>query len=271
MTAFHPIQSTNFPILVAHLCFKEMWRLLPSQHPIRGNTSPSSLGFGGTIVETLLRGIYQSLGCNSDQNLARLVLFPATTHEGVDAVFRFVEGRQDLGNEFFALLNKLSFAPVHLKSHRGFALFQGGHKLASEIKIAFVDLLKYMGITSDKIVGYGIGELASTYSDGCITAEQAILAAYFCGKSIEQVKFRMNGTSVTGFKVPAARSQRWINSSYPEPKNRLANAEYFAHRLISVAPSSEALRQIPQRALVVEVGRTYTTHCKWSISFSPHE
>ncbi|GIY37676.1 fatty acid synthase [Caerostris darwini] len=60
--------------------------------------------------------------------------------------------------------------------------------------------------------------------------------------------------SLAVFKARAERSQRWVNSSHPEPECRLANAEYFAHRLISVASSSEVLRQIPQNALVVEVG-----------------
>ncbi|GIZ02494.1 hypothetical protein CEXT_295621 [Caerostris extrusa] len=155
-----------------------------------------------------------------------------------------------------------------------------------------------MDITTYKIIGYGIGELASAYSDGLHYSRAGNTSCYFCGKSIEQSKisdernishwlpsareiFREEcfclfcsseeaTSSITStlesalketnsllscqvFKAPAKKIPALVNSSHPEPECRLANAEYFAHRLISEAPSSEVLRQILS-ALIVGVG-----------------
>ncbi|XP_046415450.1 fatty acid synthase-like isoform X1 [Neodiprion fabricii] len=49
------------------------------------------------------------------------------------------------------------------------------------IQIGFVDVLSSIGIVPDKVTGYLFGELGCAYADGCLTAEQAVLAAYFEG------------------------------------------------------------------------------------------
>lgn len=73
------------------------------------------------------------------------------------------------------------------------------------IQIALVDCLKAMGVEPDGIIGHSVGELGSkssifienkimsvvlflgcAYADGCFSAEETILAAYFRGKCIEQ-------------------------------------------------------------------------------------
>ena len=48
------------------------------------------------------------------------------------------------------------------------------------LKIGLVDLLAHVNITPDYIIGYSVGEFACAYADGCFTAEQAILSAYYC-------------------------------------------------------------------------------------------
>ncbi|XP_065216158.1 fatty acid synthase-like isoform X1 [Planococcus citri] len=49
------------------------------------------------------------------------------------------------------------------------------------IQIALVDVLRKLNIEPDGIVGHSVGELACAYADGCLTAEQMLLAAYYRG------------------------------------------------------------------------------------------
>ncbi|XP_055905959.1 fatty acid synthase-like [Eupeodes corollae] len=49
-------------------------------------------------------------------------------------------------------------------------------------QIALVDILKSFGMEPDYIIGHSVGELACAYADGCFTAEQMILSAYYRGK-----------------------------------------------------------------------------------------
>jgi fatty acid synthase, animal type len=49
------------------------------------------------------------------------------------------------------------------------------------IEIALVDVLKSLGLTPDYIIGHSVGELGCAYADGCFTAEETILVAYFRG------------------------------------------------------------------------------------------
>lgn len=51
------------------------------------------------------------------------------------------------------------------------------------MQIALVDVLKSLGIEPDNIIGHSLGELASSYADGSLTAEQTILSAYFRGRA----------------------------------------------------------------------------------------
>ncbi|GIY14144.1 fatty acid synthase [Caerostris darwini] len=248
----------------------------------------TSIGFGGTIVEALLKKnpIDHRDSVISTSSLPQLVLFPATTEEGVQTVFRFVQGRSDLSQEFFALLHKLSFSPPHLKPVRGFGLFDKGQNLSSQVKnvcadkrplwfmmtgmgcqwrgmglqlmgidafatsmkrsaevlrpygldlfevlrededhleqdrnitlsivgicaiqIALVDVLKHLGLTPDGLIGYSTGELACAYADGCLTAEQTILSAYFRGRSIDSTQLPAGGMATVGMSWEDAMNQ----------------------------------------------------------------
>ena len=55
------------------------------------------------------------------------------------------------------------------------------------IQIAFVDLLNELDIRPDGIIGHSIGEVVCAYADGCITAEETILIAYWRGKCVEDI------------------------------------------------------------------------------------
>ncbi|CAF3463515.1 unnamed protein product [Rotaria sp. Silwood1] len=66
------------------------------------------------------------------------------------------------------------------------------------IQIALVDCLKAMGVEPDGIVGHSVGELGCAYADGCFTAEETILAAYFRGKCIQEANLPAGGMAAVG-------------------------------------------------------------------------
>jgi malonyl CoA-acyl carrier protein transacylase len=51
------------------------------------------------------------------------------------------------------------------------------------MQIGLVDVLRAVGIEPDGIVGHSVGELGCAYVDGCFTAEQMVLAAYYSGRA----------------------------------------------------------------------------------------
>lgn len=50
------------------------------------------------------------------------------------------------------------------------------------IQIGLTDILKALGLVPDGIIGHSVGELGCAYADGCLTAEEMILAAYSRGR-----------------------------------------------------------------------------------------
>ncbi|XP_071581800.1 fatty acid synthase-like [Temnothorax nylanderi] len=61
------------------------------------------------------------------------------------------------------------------------------------LQIGLVDLLISIGIVPDFIIGHSIGELICGYADGCLTAEETILSAYFIGLALHESKI-INGS-----------------------------------------------------------------------------
>ncbi|XP_076656220.1 fatty acid synthase-like [Halictus rubicundus] len=66
------------------------------------------------------------------------------------------------------------------------------------IQVALVDLLAYLGIHPDGIVGHSVGELGCAYADGTFTPEQTILAAYWRGRSILDSKLSPGAMAAVG-------------------------------------------------------------------------
>lgn len=59
-------------------------------------------------------------------------------------------------------------------------------------------MLKSIGIEPDGIVGHSVGEVACAYADGSFTSEQAILAAYWRGRSILESKLPTGAMAAIG-------------------------------------------------------------------------
>lgn len=66
------------------------------------------------------------------------------------------------------------------------------------IQVALVDLLTFVGIHPDGIVGHSVGELGCAYADGTFTAEQTVLAAYWRGRSLQLANLERGGMAAVG-------------------------------------------------------------------------
>jgi fatty acid synthase len=52
------------------------------------------------------------------------------------------------------------------------------------MQVGLVDVMRAVGIEPDGILGHSVGELGCAYMDSCFTAEQVVLAAYYCGRAV---------------------------------------------------------------------------------------
>ena len=61
-----------------------------------------------------------------------------------------------------------------------------------------MDILTLLGLTPDGIVGHSVGELGCAYADGCLTAEETVLAAYWRGHCVLEAKLPPGGMAAVG-------------------------------------------------------------------------
>lgn len=66
------------------------------------------------------------------------------------------------------------------------------------VQVALVDVLNELGLKPDGIIGHSVGELGCAYADGCFTAEQMVLAAYWRGKAIEDSNLKEGAMAALG-------------------------------------------------------------------------
>ena len=64
--------------------------------------------------------------------------------------------------------------------------------------MALVDVLRAYGIEPDGIVGHSVGELGCAYADGCMTAEETVLAAYWRGRCVQEANLPPGGMAAVG-------------------------------------------------------------------------
>jgi fatty acid synthase len=74
-------------------------------------------------------------------------------------------------------------------------------------QIALVDTLRYLGVEPDGIIGHSVGELGCSYADGCFTAEQMILAAYYRGKCVIDSKLPRGNMAAVGLSWEEAKAR----------------------------------------------------------------
>nr|CAD7400388.1 unnamed protein product [Timema cristinae] len=102
-----------------------------------------------------------------------------------------------------------------------FKIIQDGNKSAQDnvltslvgitaVQIGIVDVLKILNLTPDGIIGHSIGELAAAYADGCLSAEQTILAAYSYGLVLVETK------SIKGSSIEIGLGQEEVRKLIPK-------------------------------------------------------
>ncbi|XP_052788743.1 fatty acid synthase-like [Mya arenaria] len=69
------------------------------------------------------------------------------------------------------------------------------------IQIALYSLIRDLGIEVSGYIGHSVGELACAYADGCLTHEQALLAAFFRGQCIENTCIPKGAMAAIGLSV----------------------------------------------------------------------
>ncbi|KAJ8713069.1 hypothetical protein PYW08_008373 [Mythimna loreyi] len=66
------------------------------------------------------------------------------------------------------------------------------------IQIGLTDILKELGLVPDGIIGHSVGELGCAYADGCLSAEEMILASYSRGRVSLETKFIYGSMAAIG-------------------------------------------------------------------------
>ncbi|XP_046888952.1 fatty acid synthase isoform X1 [Hypomesus transpacificus] len=75
------------------------------------------------------------------------------------------------------------------------------------IQIAQIDLLQQLGLQPDGIVGHSVGELACGYADGSLSHSEAVLAAYWRGRSIKEANLPAGGMAAVGLTWAECKAQ----------------------------------------------------------------
>ncbi|OJJ78433.1 uncharacterized protein ASPGLDRAFT_62541 [Aspergillus glaucus CBS 516.65] len=77
--------------------------------------------------------------------------------------------------------------------------------LCTAVQIALVNLLRTWGTAPDAVVGHSSGEIAAAYASGALSAEVAILIAYFRGQAMKNLSDRPGGMAAVGLGSEKAR------------------------------------------------------------------
>ncbi|KAF2644242.1 putative polyketide synthase [Massarina eburnea CBS 473.64] len=134
--------------------------------------------------------------------------------------------------------------------------------LCTAIQIALVDLLRSWGVTPSFVIGHSSGEIAASYSAGLLTASQAIVAAYFRGFVVGQMK--SCGSMMAAGVTPAAANALIQELGLAEVRVACVNAPESV-TLSGSVPDIESLHAKLQeeRSFVRKLetgGRAYHSH-----------
>lgn len=82
-------------------------------------------------------------------------------------------------------------------------------------QIALIDLLTSLGLTPSGIVGHSLGEVACGYADGCLSQEEAVLAAYWRGQCIKEAHIPPGAMAAVGRHLPGRGPHLWERGRGP--------------------------------------------------------
>ncbi|KAI1424314.1 KR domain-containing protein [Xylaria sp. FL1777] len=106
--------------------------------------------------------------------------------------------------------------------------------LCTAIQIAIVQLLEHWGIRPVVTVGHSSGEIAAGYAAGLISADEAIIAAYYRGKVAKDVK---TGGAMLAVGLGAETVQAYLN----EVDGKVVIACHNSPSLVTLSGDADAL------------------------------
>uniref|UniRef100_A0A1W7RAJ9 Fatty acid synthase n=1 Tax=Hadrurus spadix TaxID=141984 RepID=A0A1W7RAJ9_9SCOR len=108
------------------------------------------------------------------------------------SIYRSVEVLKPHGIDLMSILTKVG------NEQKGKREIISSFVAIAAIQVALVDTLSELGITPDGIIGHSVGELGCAYADGCFTAEQMVLSAYWRGKCVEEANLIAGSMAAVG-------------------------------------------------------------------------
>uniref|UniRef100_T1J426 Fatty acid synthase n=1 Tax=Strigamia maritima TaxID=126957 RepID=T1J426_STRMM len=144
----------------------------------------NAIGFGGVNAHAILRSYSNKKMSVIDD--VRIFACSGRTEESVRQILQRVKDTKDKG--LFDLMIDSMDSPDTSIQHpfRGYTVLNGtGTTDIVQVKVlALVDLLKFLGMQPDGIIGHSLGEICCGYADGCLTHEESILNAYWRGRCV---------------------------------------------------------------------------------------
>nr|CAD7434256.1 unnamed protein product [Timema monikensis] len=153
-----------------------------------GLAAVNAVGLSGDVGHILLRSHSKEKvnGGLPTDDLPRLLVISGRTEEGLQETFSKLES-QPVDVDCVRILHDLYSSHIPNYNYRGYTLL-GTNRQYREIRIALVDFLKAINIIPDGYIGHSVGELGCAYIDGCLTAEETILAAYYRGLASKEAE-----------------------------------------------------------------------------------
>ncbi|XP_077491712.1 fatty acid synthase-like [Amblyomma americanum] len=173
------------------------------QFPYRGYVVVPVDDSGGKVVKVVEQSpserrplwfAFTGLGCQWDamaQQMMQFDLFASSIQRSHDLV-------QTLGIDLVTMITS-----QEASSHTMAPIFVS----IVAIQVALVDTLYAMGIQPDGIVGHSLGEIGCGYADGALSAEQALLCAYWRGRCTELGNVSGGAMAVVGLTWEEAQKR----------------------------------------------------------------
>ncbi|KAM5309029.1 fatty acid synthase [Glossophaga mutica] len=134
------------------------------------------------------------------------------------------------------------------------------------IQIALIDLLTSMGLKPDGIIGHSLGEVACGYADGCLSQEEAVLAAYWRAQCIKDANIPTGSMAAVGMSWEECK-QRCPPSIVPACHNCVDTVTISGPQ----AAVTEFVEQLKQEGVFAKEVRTggYAFHSHFMKGIAP--